>query len=43
VCEVYADGSVAMSARLYDRAAGAWGAFVSDGAAAFGEVTLRRP
>ena len=35
VCEVYIDGTVAMSARLYDFAEGRWGVFVSEGTASF--------
>jgi len=40
VCEVYAAGQVAMSARLYNLHGGSWGVFVSEGSARFSNVTL---
>jgi len=43
VCEVYAAGRVAMSARLYDLREGRWGVFVSEGAAEFTGVQLSTP
>ena len=43
VCEVYAADRVALSLRLYDHPAGAWGAFVQDGAARFTGTRLSAP
>jgi beta-fructofuranosidase len=43
VCEVYAGGRVAMSARLYDLPAGLWGAFVQEGVARFDATHLATP
>ena len=40
VCEVYADGEVAMSTRLYDLRAGRWGVFVSEGTASFDGLAI---
>jgi beta-fructofuranosidase len=42
VCEVYAAG-LAMSARLYNLKAGAWGVFVNEGSARFDSVRLSVP
>lgn len=35
VCEIYAGGKVAMSARMYERPTGNWGVFVQEGNAVF--------
>ena len=35
ICEIYADGTVALSARLYNLPEGGWGVFVQEGAAEF--------
>jgi beta-fructofuranosidase len=43
VCEVYAAGKIAMSARLYNLAAGQWGVFVNEGAASFDDLSLSTP
>jgi beta-fructofuranosidase len=40
VCEVYAAGRVAMSARMYNLPAGNWGVFVNEGAARFSGIRL---
>jgi beta-fructofuranosidase len=40
ICEVYAAGKIAMSARLYNRHAGKWGLFVNEGNARFRDVRL---
>jgi beta-fructofuranosidase len=40
-CIVYLDSAVAMSARLYDHSSGDWGIFVREGAAKFGELSVR--
>jgi beta-fructofuranosidase len=41
MCEVYAGGKVAMSARLYNRYFGDWGVFVNEGSAHFRNIKLR--
>ena len=41
VCEVYVEDEIAMSARLYDLCAGAWGVFVSEGSATFDQLVGR--
>jgi beta-fructofuranosidase len=43
VCEVYAAGKIAMSARLYNLPAGQWGVFVNEGAAYFDDLGLSTP
>jgi beta-fructofuranosidase len=43
VCEVYAAGKIAMSARLYNLAAGQWGVFVNEGTASFDDLSLSTP
>ena len=43
ICEVYLDGQVAMSARMYDHPQGDWGFFVSEGCAAFSDISLSTP
>ncbi|HLK60219.1 MAG TPA: glycoside hydrolase family 32 protein [Chthonomonadaceae bacterium] len=40
VCEVYAGGRVALSARLYDHPTGKWGIFATEGVAGFHDVKL---
>jgi beta-fructofuranosidase len=40
-CIAYLDGSVAMSARMYDRPQGDWGLFVTEGAATFTDLSIR--
>ena len=40
ICEVYANGKVAMSARLYNRYRGQWGLFVNEGVAQFWNTKL---
>jgi beta-fructofuranosidase len=40
ICEVYANGKVAMSSRLYDRYTGGWGVFVNEGIAHFKDARL---
>jgi beta-fructofuranosidase len=40
ICEVYVNGKVAMSSRLYDRYTGAWGVFVNEGVAHFKDARL---
>jgi beta-fructofuranosidase len=40
LCEVYVDGRIALSARLYDHAAGAWGIFAQNGAVEATGVTV---
>ena len=40
ICEVYAGGKIAMSARLYDHSTGSWGLFVNEGTAHFSGVRL---
>ncbi len=40
ICEVYAAGKVAMSARLYNRHSGHWGLFVNEGIAQFRDIRL---
>jgi beta-fructofuranosidase len=40
VCEVYAGGTVAMSARLYNHAQGQWGVFAGEGDVQFSEVSI---
>lgn len=40
VCEVYAGGRVALSARLYDLRQGEWGVFASEGEARFSALRL---
>jgi len=40
ICEVYANGKVAMSARLYNRYRGRWGLFVNEGVAQFRNTKL---
>jgi beta-fructofuranosidase len=40
ICEVYAGGKIAMSARLYSLPAGTWGLFVNEGTAHFSGVRL---
>jgi beta-fructofuranosidase len=39
-CVVYAAGTLAMSARLYNHAKGDWGVFVSEGSAEFRDLSL---
>lgn len=41
VCEVYAGGAIAMSARLYNHPRGQWGVFASEGDVRFEQVSLR--
>jgi beta-fructofuranosidase len=41
VCEVYAGGSVAMSARLYNHPRGQWGVFAGEGDVRFEQVSLK--
>lgn len=41
VCEAYANGAVALSARLYEHAAGQWGLFTSEGSCLFEATSLR--
>lgn len=41
ICEVYADGHIALSARIYNLKSGNWGVFVTEGAANFRNVTLQ--
>jgi beta-fructofuranosidase len=43
ICEVYAGGKIAMSARLYNHRAGNWGVFVNEGSARFSAVRLTTP
>ena len=43
VLVLYIDDSVALNGRMYNHKGGQWGLFVSEGGAAFDEVTLRRP
>ncbi len=38
VCEIYADGKVALSARLYNLKSGGWGLFVQEGSTVFENV-----
>jgi len=38
LCEIYAGGKVALSARLYNLTGGGWGIFVQEGAAIFENV-----
>ena len=40
-CVTYLDGSVAMSARMYDRPQGDWGLFVTEGTATFTDLSIR--
>jgi beta-fructofuranosidase len=40
LCEVYADGKVAMSARMYNHPSGQWGVFAQGGQVTFNEVSL---
>jgi beta-fructofuranosidase len=40
ICEAYANGKVAMSARLYNRYTGRWGLFVNEGVAQFRNIKL---
>ena len=40
-CVTYLDGSVAMSARMYDRPRGDWGLFVTEGTAVFSGLSTR--
>jgi beta-fructofuranosidase len=40
ICEVYAGGKIAMSARLYSLPDGDWGFFVNEGTAQFSSVRL---
>jgi beta-fructofuranosidase len=40
ICEVYAGGKIAMSARLYNRYDGDWGLFVNEGGAYFSNIKL---
>ena len=40
VCEVYVDDAVAMSARMYAHAAGAWGVFASEGSVTGSDAAL---
>jgi beta-fructofuranosidase len=40
LCEVYANDTVALSARMYDHPQGEWGVFVTDGQAEFMNLTL---
>ena len=40
ICEVYANGRVAMSCRLYNRYTGRWGVFVNEGIAHFKDARL---
>jgi beta-fructofuranosidase len=40
-CITYLDGSVAMSARMYDRPQGDWGLFVTEGSAEFWDLSIR--
>jgi beta-fructofuranosidase len=40
ICEVYANGKVAMSSRLYNRYTGRWGVFVNEGIARFKNARL---
>ncbi len=42
VCEVYANGQIALSARLYDWKEGGWGVFVSEGQASFATELFER-
>jgi beta-fructofuranosidase len=39
-CVVYAAGTLAMSARLYNHAKGSWGVFVSEGSAEFRDLSV---
>lgn len=41
VCEVYAGGTVAMSARLYNHPSGQWGVFAGEGDVRFEQVSLQ--
>ncbi len=41
ICEVYADGQIALSARMYNLPTGNWGVFVTEGEATFRSVTLQ--
>ncbi len=43
VCEIYANGKVALSARLYNLKTGQWGVFVEEGAARFARTQLATP
>lgn len=40
LCEIYADGKVALSARLYNLTTGGWGIFVQEGNATFENLQL---
>jgi beta-fructofuranosidase len=40
-CVTYLDGSVAMSARMYDRPRGDWGLFVTEGSAVYSGLSIR--
>ncbi|RED85514.1 glycoside hydrolase family 32 protein [Cohnella phaseoli] len=42
VCEIYANGQIALSARLYDWKEGEWGVFVSEGQASFATELFER-
>ena len=43
ICEVYLDGQVAMSARMYDHPQGNWGFFASEGSSVFSDIHLKTP
>ena len=43
VCQAYIDGSLAISARMYDRAEGGWGWFAQQGTARFTDLELCVP
>ena len=40
-CVAYLDGSVAMSARMYDRPQGHWGLFATEGTVSFTDLSIR--
>ena len=40
LCEIYVEGHIALSARMYNLKSGNWGAFVTEGVANFRNVTL---
>jgi beta-fructofuranosidase len=41
ICVTYLDGSVAMSARMYDRPRGDWGLFATEGSVGFTDLSIR--
>ena len=41
ICEIYANGQIALSARMYNLKSGNWGVFVTEGEANFHNITLQ--